>query len=109
MDPEMAKIGLYTMVALKGIFALLALFGVIRAKRIYRQLRGMQRVSFWIATSATAIALVWVASLGYLITHPTIAPSIPLAGWYFFIFASPAAAIAAGSAMGIFVPSTKTQ
>lgn len=107
MNTEMARLTLYSAIVLKGTLALLALLGLIRAKRAYRQLRGAQKMYFWIAATATATTIVWAASLAFLLTHPGIAPIVPQAGWYFLIFASPAAAIAAGSTMGIFVPSAK--
>lgn len=102
MDPEMAKLGLYISLALKALLAALALLGVVHAARRYNYLRGWQIAYFWVAAPMTALAIAWAIVLGYVITHPWIAPMVPAAGVYFLIFASPAAALAAGSTMGIF-------
>lgn len=104
----MALLSLEVMMVLKGIFALGALIASIKAVRMYKRMGGMQKVSFWLASTLSVVALLWVASLAFLLTHQSIAHMIPEAGWYFIIFASPTAAIAAGSAMGMFTTNGAT-
>ena len=108
MNKEMALFGLEVVMVLKGIFALCVLIAAIKAVRTYNRLGGMQKVSFWRASTLSVVALLWVASLAFLLTHQSIAHMIPEAGWYFIIFASPTAAMAAGSAMGMFTTTGAT-
>lgn len=108
MNAEMVRLGLHVTVTLKGIFAVCALIGVIYAARDYKRLSGTQKYYFWIATPLTVVALLWVASMTLLLTHPYVAPMIPQAGWYFIIFASPTAAIAAGATMGVMITAQKS-
>lgn len=103
MNAEMVRLGLYVTITLNGIFAAYALVGVIYAARDYKRLSGTQKYYFWIATPLTVIALLWVAFMTLLLTHPYVAPMITQAGWYFLIFAFPTAAVAAGMTMGVMI------
>lgn len=102
MNKETALFSLVVLMVLKGIFALGALIASIKAVRTYKRFGRMQKVYFWLASTLSVVALIWIASLAFLLTHQSIARMIPEAGWYFIIFASPAAAIAATSAIGMF-------
>ncbi len=102
MNAEMARIGLEVELVLKGIFALLALFGVVKAIRKYNAMQTTQKFNFWFAVATTITALLWVATMSLLLAYPHLAKMIPEAGWYIIIFASPTAALAAGATMGLY-------
>lgn len=101
----MGLLGLQVVVVLKGIFSFLALLTVLSAVRSNRRFVGTQRICFWFASVFSVIALLWVATLMFLLAHPSIGPFVPQEGWYFVIFGSPTAAVAAGAAMGMYAKS----
>lgn len=107
MNTEMALFGFKAVLALKSIFALVALLSVIVLRiRVYKSMSNMRKLHFWLASFLAVFATLWVITMHVLLVYPHIANQIPQAGWYVLVFGSPTAAMAAGLTMGLHINET---
>lgn len=103
MSKETALIGLQVGLILKSIFVIFAVITFVRAIKSYKQMKKWQKVLFWLTPTFSIIGMGWIIYLSDITIHIQEIQTIPLGGLFFIILATPAATVAAASAIGLLV------